>query len=105
MPHHSEITSLENAEEPATGLSLRLPLPSSKYTWSIVLAGTVSTIDIDLEGSLDGQNWFVVDSYTSITSTIRFVTDKTVCWLRAKLNAFTGVGDIFATVKIVSPGP
>lgn len=60
-----------------------------RIAWE-VLFGTVGNVvshTILLEGSLDGTNWFTLDTYTTVANTFRHVVDKPVRYLRAKVNA------------------
>jgi len=65
------------------------------FAWDIIRSGTVSTLQVDIQGSLDGTNWFQLDTYnTPGADTLRFIVDKPVYAIRANLVILTGGGNI-----------
>ncbi len=61
-----------------------------KLTWEIVITGAPTAIQVDLQGSLDGVNWYQIDTYNTVANTLRFVVDKRVRFVRANLITLTG---------------
>lgn len=95
-----------NSNATADGATLRVPadyrgLPND-FGWEISFGGSISTNDVDLEGSFDAVTWFVIDTYTGITNTHRDVVAN-VNFLRAKQNILTGTLPTI-TVDIMSRG-
>lgn len=66
-------------------------LPNN-FTWTVVQAGTaLSTIQVDLQGSIDGIRWYQIDTTTSVAVfQMRHVVYKPVRFIRAVLVAATG---------------
>lgn len=68
--------------------------------------GAVSAVSIDLEGSMDNSDWFVIDSHTF---TAQEITDKeaiikadlTVKYVRANLVTCTSSGTYTFTAKYI----
>ena len=60
------------------------PLPTS-YSWMVKYGtpGNIVSVLIKLECSLDGTNWFTVDSHNTNANTLKYVVDKPVRFLRA----------------------
>lgn len=95
-----------NAGATATGLVTRVPaswegLPHD-FSWAITFSGTITASEVDLEGSLDGVTWFVVDTHTGTTATLKAVVVN-VNFLRAKQRILTGTTPKI-TVDIMSKG-
>ena len=55
-----------------------------EFTWQ-VNTNAVGAIQVDLEGSLDNSNWFVLDSYAGVGDTLRSVASKPVNFIRANV--------------------
>lgn len=96
----------DEAGPTAVGVTLRVPaswegLPND-FAWAITFTGTITAADVDLEGSLDGVDWFVVDSHTATTGARRDVVAN-VNFLRAVLNDLTGTVPKI-TVDVMSKG-
>ena len=90
----------------ATGISLRVPaswegLPN-EFAWAITFTGTITANDVDLQGSLNGVTFFVLDSYTGLTNARQDVLAN-VRFLRARMNALTGTVPRI-TVDVMSKG-
>jgi len=78
-------------------------LPES-FVWDVVLTYTVipTGLRVDLEGTMDGTNWYQLDTWTTVGSTIRTVTGKKAIGVRSNLITLTGgtnpkVSSSFAT--------
>lgn len=80
----------------ATGVSFGLvgargrSLLQDKFAWHVIMTGAPATIQVDIEGTLDGTVWFQLDTYTTTSNTLRFIVDKPVLGIRAKLVVLTG---------------
>ena len=78
-----------------------LYLPS-RFNWD-VLYGTPSNIiavQIDLEGSLDDSAWFALDSTTSAANGMRFVSNRPVRFVRAKVVSLNLTNGTSTTLKV-----
>jgi hypothetical protein len=72
------------------------------HTWNTVITGSPTTVSVTLEGSIDGTNWFVLDTSTSTSNEMRHVTNKPVTYLRANLGTLSGGSTPTVTVYSVS---
>lgn len=61
---------------------------SHLYAWQVVFTGTPTSITVNLEGSIDGTNWFTIDTSSATTSGLKFVVDKPVEYLRCNISAY-----------------
>ena len=69
-----------------------------KWTWTVVSDASATALTVNLEGSIDGTNWFVLDTYTGTANTMRHVVNKPVRYIRANV---TSMGDATSiTVKV-----
>lgn len=59
------------------------------FTWQTIYTGTPTAINVNLEGSLDGTNWFTLDSSTSTASEMRHVVNKPIRFLRCNISSYT----------------
>lgn len=71
------------------------------FTWTVIQAGTApATIQVDLQGSIDGINYFALDSTTTVSSfQMRHIAYKPIRFIRAKLTTLTG-GDGTTAIKV-----
>ena len=59
------------------GSEFALTIPNHgtpNIAWQTLIDGIITSITVSLEASLDGDNWFVIDSSTSITGELRVVS-------------------------------
>lgn len=77
--------------------------PEAILSWQVIVSGgTYTSININLEGSLDGTNWFTLDSSTAIAGELRHVANKKVRFVRAnKTASVTNTGTPVPTVSIL----
>jgi hypothetical protein len=61
----------------------------SGFTWTVVVTGSPTAVVVNLEGSIDGANWFTLDTCNATTSEMRHVINKDVVSLRANLATLT----------------
>jgi hypothetical protein len=73
-----------------------------RIAWFVNLGtpGSLSAVQVDLQGSLDGTNWFQIDTYSTVADTLRFVVDKPVRFLRAVLVSFTVDNNASSTLQV-----
>jgi len=76
--------------------------PMTKHTWTVIWTGSPTSAQVDLQGSLDGTNWFTLDSSTTTTSEMRHVVDKGVMYYRGNVVSVTGGTTPAVTVQIAS---
>lgn len=82
--------ALNAATVTGAGASVELPAVMGKFTLQTVVTGTPVSVSTTLEGSLDGTNWFVLATSTSVTGDAQHVVDKPVRFVRANLGTLTG---------------
>lgn len=81
---------------------VRVPHFFPNHTW-VIKSDTGSkpgSMEVNLQGSLDGTNWFNLDTSTTITSEIRHIANKAVKFIRAKLREISGGGSPVPTVSV-----
>jgi len=87
----------------ATGVSESIDFRSRKpinHTVQLDYTGSPTVVEIDLEGSLDGDNWISMASHTAGGTPDMFhVTDKMVRHLRVNLTTLTGGTSPTVTVR------
>jgi hypothetical protein len=73
-----------------------------RIAWSVIIGSVanLNSMEILLEGSLNGVNWFTLDTYTTLANTLRWVVDKPARFLRAKVNAFNLDTDTTTTIEV-----
>jgi hypothetical protein len=64
--------------------------PASSVTWQVLYNGTPLSSSVNLEGSIDGVNYFVLDSTASTASEMRHIINKPVLYVRCNATALTG---------------
>jgi hypothetical protein len=79
-------------------------MPKATHTWTIIVTGAPASDTILLEGSIDGVNYFTVDTSTITTSEMRFVSNKLVSYMRGNVTTLVGGVSPTITVQIVSGG-
>lgn len=71
-----------------------------KHTLSIITTGSPATCTIELDGSLDGTNWFDLSGDQTCTSSLMVhVINKPVQQVRVNLTVLSGGTDPTVTVK------
>lgn len=84
---------LDAATGTGAGTALDLGVARRSFGFQVSHTGDPSAVIVDLEGSIDGSNWFVLGTWdeTSINSgDIVFVVDKPVTQIRGNLTTLTG---------------
>lgn len=102
--YRSVITALSAVTSTGAGSSNSLGSGLEKHTWEIVVTGAPATVSITLQGSIDGTNWYTLDTSTTTTSEMRHVVNKPVRFIRANLGTLTGGTSPTVTVRILSGG-
>jgi hypothetical protein len=74
---------------------------ASEHTWMLDFTGSPTSVSIAFQGTIDGANWFALDTYTGTTDTMRHVVNKPVRKIRVDL-ATLDTGDV--TVKTIHGG-
>ena len=69
------------------------------FTWVTFFTGTPTSINVNLEGSVDGTHYFTLDSSTSTAGEMRHVAYKNVRFVRCNISAYTVNGST-ATCEI-----
>lgn len=62
--------------------------------------GTVTALDVDILGSHDGTNFFVLKNTKATTGEITAIPNLPVAYLRARLNSVTGAGKITVSFAV-----
>ena len=76
----------------------------SRMTWQIEIAGgTLTTLVVNLEGSIDGgTHWFLLDYSTQVTDQMRHVVNKFITSIRGNITGWVvGIGAPTLTLKFV----
>jgi len=60
------------------------------HTWQVIVTGNPTALEVKLEGTIDGTNWFVLDTSKTVASEMRHVVNKLVWQVRPKLLTLTG---------------
>lgn len=73
-----------------------------RIAWDVLLGtpANISSMSILLEGSLNGVDWFTLDTYTTVANTLRHIVDKPVRYLRANISAIAINTDTDSTVEV-----
>lgn len=106
MKHGQKVVSLDNVSAAGIGHTYALPPPTTGVpvvvTWSYeITGGPPATIQVDLEGSLDGLVWYVLDTSVTVGSVMRHVANKPVIFLRQRLVSIgAGGGTVLGRIFI-----
>lgn len=88
--------------------SIRFTVPRKEHTVQVVVTGAPVAVTIDLEGSLNGTEWFQLANYVFTAGDIAaeqamfHVTNKPVMDVRANLVTLTGGASPTVTARSVS---
>lgn len=99
----SLLTLLNAVAAPTVGATNNLTFVTGKMTWEIVIGGALATQSTNLEGSLNGTTWYVLDTSTVVTSEMRHVALKPVQYIRGNCTA-QGAGGGNVTVRFIGGG-
>ncbi len=71
------------------------------HTWEIKIGDSSPTaIIVLLEGSLDGVNWYTMDTYNVVADTMRHVVNMAVRIIRANLTVISGGGSPVPNISV-----
>lgn len=78
----------------------------SYFTWTNVAGGTVTTATINLEGSIDGTNYFILDQAANTDANwangeMRHVVNKGINFIRCRVTVLTGGGTLTSKIELV----
>jgi hypothetical protein len=100
----SEATVILSAAT-ATGAGQAYSMPqrpsggvTNRFSWQVVLAGSFSGVEVDLQGSNDGTNWVKIDNTTNTAGDLRQVVFP-VAQVRANVVTFTGGTSVTVTLQ------
>ena len=101
------VTSLNAVAVAGNGDEFALPAIGleypDKFTWQIITTGPPTSVQVDLQGSIDNSNWFSVDSSVNVSGELRHVVNKAVKFLRVKLVSIAGGGTVTAQFFVAKP--
>lgn len=87
----SPLTSISNGN----GYSLPVEGTGARIAWQVNVAGGPPTaLTVQLQGTLDGVNWFMIDQSTSLNGELRIVAALAVSQIRAAITALTGAATV-----------
>jgi hypothetical protein len=98
----SQFSSLSAATATGAGASTAVSRPEAGYGLQVGYTG-FSAVVVNLEGTVDGVNWFTLAAWTKGTQSdndIVFVTGKPVVAVRANAATLTGSGTVTATIAV-----
>lgn len=89
--------SVSGVAATGAGATCGVPVGSPVKTWAIqvVKTGSAGAFDADLQGSLDGTNWFKLVDHTNTSGEIAFAVDKPTKFYRHIVNTLAA-GDTLA---------
>jgi hypothetical protein len=104
LPSTGLLTLLNAVAAPTVGATNNISTTfPSKMTWELRVAGVVATQTTNLEGSIDGTNFYVLDTCTTVTNEMRHVGLKPILYVRANCTG-VGAGGGNITVRFIGGG-
>ncbi len=101
------VTATLTAAQSATGTGaapndLRLPMDfaGARLAWQTITTGVTGTPTFALQGSLDGTNWFTLDTSTAIAGELRIVLCQGIMALRFNVTVVGTAGTVTALVRL-----
>ena len=102
VPPTQVLTTLLNAVVvPTIGATTDTIFLLSKHTWEIVVTGAPANESTNLEGSINGTTWYILDTSIITTSEMRHVVNKPVRYVRGNCTVLPG-GTV--TVRYIGGG-
>jgi len=83
FPTQAIVTLLNAVAAPTTGATTDTTYLLSKHTWEIVVTGAPANETTNLEGSINGTTWYILDTSAITTSEMRHIVNKPVRYIRA----------------------
>lgn len=81
--------SLSGAGAVGVGAAVNLENCYSNFSLQTNVVNAATAVSVTLEGSLNGTNWFVLATSTSVTGDMQFSTGRPVSYVRANLGTLT----------------
>ena len=75
------------------------------YTWTTLTTGSPASVTVNIEGSIDGTNFYQLDQSVNTSGELRSIANKPVRWIRANLATLTGGTAPTVTVQIMVVAP
>ncbi len=94
----STLTILNKVSSVGRSDSFELPRVFKNYAWEIIVEGSPDNVEVDLEGSIDGENWFIIDTSYTTSKEVRYVSDKQIAYVKANLITLEGGSNPTVTV-------
>ncbi len=96
-------TLLNQVTVTGAGNSVDLMHTYKDYSWQIELTGSPTSIEVRLEGSIDGTNWGILDLITDPSAAgLRHVVNKPIQYIRANVVTLSGGTNPTVTVKFLA---
>ena len=80
------------------GDTYSLPCMMSLLTWAVSYSGSPDGVSVTLGGSIDGVNFFTLDTTTNTAGEIRTLSTKAVNHIRSHVGTLSGGSSPMATV-------
>ncbi len=99
-------TILNAVTGPGAGLAFAVPQyrpgrgGEAVFVWEVRLTGSPTSVQVDLEGSIDGSNWYQLGSHTATTDALNWTLDKPVLFVRGNVVTLSGGTSPTATVVV-----
>jgi len=100
-------TLLDSVKATGAGIHIKTTSPQSKHGVEILTAGTgtVTTLVVELEGSISGSTFASIGSATVTNDGLFFVTDKMVEMVRANITSLTSGTQATGTLIAIGVTP
>ena len=85
--HTQSIAVFTNGSTVAPSGAYDIGFLAAQHTWMMDFTGSPGTVSIILQGTIDGANWFNLDTYTGTADTMRHVVNKPVRKIRVDIDA------------------
>ncbi len=99
------LVSLDGVTATGAGSTFDLGSPASSWAIQVVATGSPIACIVDVEGSLDGQNWYTLGTWSKVSldfGDIAFISNKPVLYIRANLKTLTGGSSPVVTACMVA---
>jgi len=94
-------TLLDAVVTETIGDTYKLAHPYKSHTWEIKLGeSSPGAIVVALQGSLDGTNWYDLDTYNVVADTMRHIANKPSLYVRANLTTLSGGGSPVPSITV-----
>ena len=86
------VQGLALATAVSTGSTQNLGTVRVKHAMQTTVSGTVATLTVLLEGSLDGTTFYTLATTTNIAGEVQYVVDKPAQYVRSRVTVISGAG-------------